>query len=136
MLKKLVIFSIISVNLGYTALLFPLLGTLYPSKVPLTVHNLLAFLLTDTAWGIILALVIYTVTRITKVSLVRASTYSVVTMWIIFWVISTLLTGDPNATSTDNIIIIGTDGIAALVTWSALSGLIKHYLTSVNTSGT
>jgi len=128
MLKKLVIFSIISVNLGYTALLFPLLGTLYPSKVPLTMHNLLAFLLTDTAWGVILAMVIYALVRVIKISAIRASAYSIIVMWATFWIISTLLTGNLNVISLDDITIISIDAIATLVVWVTLSMLINHCL--------
>jgi len=35
-LKKLIVFAIISVNLGYTVFLFPLLSMIYEGKVPFT----------------------------------------------------------------------------------------------------
>ncbi len=48
MLKKLILFSIVSVNAGYTVLLFLLLDMIYPDMMPLTVYNLLAFMFVDT----------------------------------------------------------------------------------------
>ena len=121
-------FSIVSVNIGYTVFLFPLSGILYPDRVPLTVYSLLAFILVDTIWGIILAAIIYLVTRIAKMNLIKATTFSIALLWIIFWIISILLARNPNIISMDNIIVIGIDGIAALITWIIFSMLIRRYM--------
>ena len=121
-------FSIISVNIGYTVFLFPLLGILYPDRVPLTIYNLLAFILVDTIWGIILAAIIYLVMRIAKMDLVKATTFSIALLWIIFWIISIFSARNHNIISIDNIIVIGIDGIAALTTWIIFSMLIRRYM--------
>lgn len=126
MLKKLVLHSIMAVNAGYTAFLLPLLGVLYPDRVPLTFYNLLAFMLVDTVWGAILAVIVYLVARLARIGLARAITYSIVMLWTIFW-FTTILSSWSTITSLDNIIVVGADGVAALITWTALSRLAKNY---------
>ncbi len=128
MLKRLIVFSIVSVNIGYTGFLFPLLGVLYPNRVPLTMYNLLAFIFIDTIWGIILATIIYFVIHIAKINLTKATMFSIGLTWTTFWLISILSTRDFNITSIDNTMVIGVDGIAALITWIILSRLIKYYM--------
>ncbi len=126
MLKKLVLHSIMTVNAGYTAFLFPLLGVLYPDRVPLTFYNLLAFMLVDTVWGAILAVIVYLVARLARIGLARAITYSIVMMWTIFW-FTMIPSSGGTITSLDNVIVVGADGVAALITWATLSRLVKHY---------
>lgn len=120
--------SILSVNLGYTVFLFSLLGVLYPERVPFTIHNFLAFMLVDSAWGIILATVIYLLMRLTGMSLARAITFSIALLWITFWLISFLSIRNTEVIPSDYVMIVGIDGIAALISWFTLSELAKHYI--------
>jgi hypothetical protein len=121
--KKLVVVSIISVNIGYTFFLFPILGSLYPGKVPLTLYNFLLFLLVDTIWGVVLASFIYSIIHLASVSLTKAIILSITLLWIVFWIISIILTKKPANISTEDIIIICIDGAAALISGIILSKL-------------
>ncbi len=126
--RKLVLSSVLSVNLGYTVFLFPLLGVLYPSRVPFTIHNFIAFMLVNSAWGIILATVIYLLMHLKRMSLAKAIMFSIASLWITFWFISFLSTRNTEAISSDYVIITGIDGIAALISWFTLSELAKQYI--------
>jgi len=126
--KKLVLLSIISVNLGYTFFLFPLLGVLYPDRIPFTLYNLSAFILVNTMWGIILAVIVYFIVHIAKISLVKAITYSIASLWIIFWLILILSTRNTSTTLLDNVVIISVDGVSAFIVWAILSKLAEHFI--------
>ncbi|RLE95887.1 MAG: hypothetical protein DRJ55_00905 [Thermoprotei archaeon] len=128
MFKKLVLLSIISVNLGYTFFLFPLLGVLYPDRIPFTLYNLSAFILVNTMWGIILAVIVYFIVHIAKISLVKAITYSIASLWIIFWLILILSTRNTSTTLLDNVVIISVDGVSAFIVWAILSKLAEHFI--------
>ena len=128
MFKKLVLLSIISVNLGYTFFLFPLLGVLYPDRIPFTLYNLSAFILVNTMWGIILAVIVYFIVHIAKISLVKAITYSIASLWIIFWLILILSTSNTSTTLLDNVVIISVDGVSAFIVWAILSKLAEHFI--------
>ncbi len=106
---------IVSVNVGYTLFLFPLLGMLYPSRVPLTLGNLASFIVVDSVWGVILALITYAVMRVTKTSLSKASLLSVILVWIVYWVPLVLVDG--SGLVVDDLVILLLDFLAALVTW-------------------
>jgi len=121
MFKKLVIVSIISVNVGYTLFLFPILGFLYPNRVPLTLHNLVSFLFIDTIWGAVLATLIYSVAHIARIGFTKAIAISITLLWIAFWASSTILTGKFTDVSTEDVIVICIDGVAALITGIILS---------------
>ena len=120
--------SIISVNLGYTFFLFPLLGVLYPDRIPFTLYNLSAFILVNTMWGIILAVIVYFIVHIAKISLVKAITYSIASLWIIFWLILILSTRNTSTTLLDNVVIISVDGVSAFIVWAILSKLAEHFI--------
>ncbi len=126
--RRLVLSSVLSVNLGYTFFLFPLLGILLPDSVPFTVYNLLAFTLVDSVWGIVLGTIIYLLVRLTGMSLTRAVTFSIAALWAISWLTSILSTGDLGAITLSQVAIIGIDGVAALITWLTLSKLARHYV--------
>jgi len=126
--KRLVLFSVLSVNFGYTFFLFPLLGILLPGSVPLTVYNLFAFMLVDSAWGVVLATVIYLLVHLTGMSLARATMFSIASLWTIFWLVSLFSIGGVGAIALDHAVTVGIDGIAALITWLMLSRLAKHYI--------
>ncbi|RLG64100.1 hypothetical protein DRO21_04725 [archaeon] len=128
MFKRLVLFSVLSVNFGYTFFLFPLLGILLPGSVPLTVYNLFAFMLVDSAWGVVLATVIYLLVHLTGMSLARATMFSIASLWTIFWLVSLFSIGGVGAIALDHAVTVGIDGIAALITWLMLSRLAKHYI--------
>lgn len=128
MFKKLVLSSIISVNIGYTFFLFPLLGVLYPDRIPFTLYNLSAFILVNTIWGIILAVIVYFIVHIAKISLVKAITYSIASLWIIFWLILILSTRNTSTTLLDNVVIISVDGVSAFIVWVILSKLAEHFI--------
>lgn len=128
MFKKLVLSSIISVNIGYTFFLFPLLGVLYPDRIPFTLYNLSAFILVNTMWGIILAVIVYFIVHIAKISLVKAISYSIASLWIIFWLILILSTSNTSTTLLDNVVIISVDGVSAFIVWAILSKLSKHFI--------
>jgi len=123
-----VLFSVLSVNFGYTFFLFPLLGILLPGSVPLTVYNLFAFMLVDSAWGVVLATVIYLLVHLTGMSLARATMFSIASLWTIFWLVSLFSIGGVGAIALDHAVTVGIDGIAALITWLMLSRLAKHYI--------
>jgi len=127
LLKKLLFLSIVSVNLGYTGFLYPILGILYPDRVPLTLHNLLAFIITDTLWGIILAFIVYLIMRLTKISPSKAILVSITLLWLSFWMFALLSSGN-SVICTDEAVILGIDGIVALITYYILSNLVKHYI--------
>ena len=120
--------SIISVNIGYTFFLFPLLGVLYPDRIPFTLYNLSAFILVNTIWGIILAVIVYFIVHIAKISLVKAITYSIASLWIIFWLILILSTRNTSTTLLDNVVIISVDGVSAFIVWVILSKLAEHFI--------
>ncbi|RLG63452.1 hypothetical protein DRO02_06550 [archaeon] len=128
MFKRLVLFSVLSVNFGYTFFLFPLLGILLPGSVPLTVYNLFAFMLVDSAWGVVLSTVIYLLVHLTGMSLARATMFSIASLWTIFWLVSLFSIGGVGAIALDHAVTVGIDGIAALITWLMLSRLAKHYI--------
>jgi len=123
-----VLFSVLSVNFGYTFFLFPLLGILLPGSVPLTVYNLFAFMLVDSAWGVVLSTVIYLLVHLTGMSLARATMFSIASLWTIFWLVSLFSIGGVGAIALDHAVTVGIDGIAALITWLMLSRLAKHYI--------
>jgi len=125
--KRLLLLSIVSVNIGYTGFLYPVLGMLYPDRVPLTPYNLLAFIATDTLGGIILAFVVYLVMRLTKISLPKAILTSITLLWLSFWVVAFLLTGN-TMIYIDEAVILCIDGVAALITCYILSKLVEHYI--------
>ncbi len=131
MFKKLMLVSIISVNMGYTLFLFPLLGVLYPKRIPFTINNLLAFTFVDTFWGILFATLIHTISYVIKkvkinTSIVRVTSLSIITLWIISWSISILSVSDPSKMTMDDIIIIGADGVAAIITGITFLALAKR----------
>ncbi|MCD6428426.1 MAG: hypothetical protein J7L12_02275 [Desulfurococcales archaeon] len=127
LLKKLLPSSVISVNIGYTCFLYPVLGLLYPDRVPFTASNLLAFTIVDSLWGVILALITYSVARVMRTSLIKAASISIASLWLIFWVIALLPTGS-TGNPADRATILCVDGAAALITWATLSKLIKRYI--------
>ena len=128
MFKRLVLSSIISVNIGYTFFLFPLLGVLYPDRIPFKLYNLSAFILVNTMWGIILAVIVYFIVHIAKISLVKAITYSIASLWIIFWLILILSTSNTSTTLLDNVVIISVDGVSAFIVLAILSKLAEHFI--------
>ena len=125
--KRLLLLSIVSVNIGYTGFLYLVLGMLHPDRVPLTLYNVLAFIVTDTLWGIILAFVVYLVMRLTRISLPKAVLASITLLWLSFWVIAFLSTGN-TMIYIDEAVILCIDGVAALITYYILSKLIEHYI--------
>ena len=126
--KRLVLLSIVSVNAGYTLFLFPVLGLLYPSRVPLTLSNLLAFVTTNTLWGILLAVVVYLVVRLTGVSLPRAITWSILMLWISFWLIPLLAGIDKLPLGLDDAVVVCIDGGAAILSMMVMLKLVKRYI--------
>ncbi len=125
--RRLLPLSIVSVNIGYTGFLYPVLGILYPDRIPLTLYNLLAFIITDTLWGVILAFIIYLIIHLTKISPSKAILVSTTLLWLNFWMIALLSSGNI-LIHMDEAVILGTDGIAALITCYILSKLVKHYI--------
>ncbi len=126
MLRKLILISIVSVNVGYTVFLFLLLGMIYPDMVPLTVYNWLAFMFVDTVWGLILGIVIYLVVRVSGVDLVKATALSITAIWIAFWLFSLLLTNGYSTISMYAIVVLCIDGVAALMVWVVFVVLTKY----------
>jgi len=126
MFRKLLISSIISTNIGYTLFLFPTLGMLYPNRVPLNLYNLAMFLLIDSFWGAILAIVIYFISRLSRLDIARASMLSILLLWILFWLLTISLSRNP--IMIENIIVVFLDGIAAFITWIALLKFVKYYI--------
>ncbi len=125
--KRLLLLSIVSVNIGYTGFLYPVLGMLYPDRIPLTLYNLLAFIATDTLWGVILAFIIYLVMRLTKISLSKAILASIILLWLSFWVIA-LLSTENTVIYMDEAGVLCIDGVAALITFYILSKLAEYYI--------
>lgn len=125
--KRLLLLSIVSVNIGYTGFLYPLLGILYPDQVPLTLYNLLAFITTDTLWGVILAFIVYLIVRLARINLSKAILISIILLWVSFWSIALLSTGN-TAICMDEAVILCIDGIAALMTYCTLLKLVEHYI--------
>ena len=122
-LRKLIVFSIISVNLGYTGFLFPLLSMIYKDKMPLTLFNLVAFILVDTISGVILAVMIHLTMYIGKMSIVKSITFSIISLWVLFWLIAICMVRDLG-----DIVVICMDGFAAFLSWVALIGLTKYFI--------
>ena len=121
MLKRLILFSIVSVNFGYTVFLLPLLNILYGKRVPLTMVNLIAFILVSTLGGVLLALVAYAIMRVARMSVVRSTAFSVLLLWVAFW-ISTICIAE----GVSEVLILCIDGLAALLTWLVLVTLLKN----------
>ncbi len=131
MFKRLLLVSIVSVNLGYTFFLFPVLGLLYPSRVPPTLSNLLAFIVIDTLWGILLAVIVYLMTRLPGISLSRAIILSILLLWMSFWLLP-LLVEARTFPSLGSAIIACIDGVAALVSMSVMLKLTRRYISMKN----
>jgi len=79
-------------------------------------------------WGIILAVIVYFIVHIAKISLVKAITYSIASLWIIFWLILILSTRNTSTTLLDNVVIISVDGVSAFIVWAILSKLAEHFI--------
>jgi len=123
MIRRLIVFSVVSANLGYTAFLYPVLSMLYGDRVPLTLPNFAAFVLIDTLGGVVLALVAYLAMRVGRIGVTRSVTLSVALLWAAYWLITICL-----GRSTDihnGLIVIFLDGVAAFITWASLIVLIK-----------
>ncbi len=127
MLKKLVAFSIVSTNLGYTLFLFPLLSALYRDRVPFTASNLIAFTLVDTLGGVLLAMVSYLAIRVGKMSVTKSITLSVVLLWTAYWLTIVCAAGGLSNLHS-NVAIVCLDGLAALITWATLTMLSKSLI--------
>ena len=125
--RRLLFLSMVSVNIGYTGFLYPVLGMLYPDRVPLTIYNLLAFIVADTAGGVILAFIIYLAICLMKIDLSKAIFASIILLWLSFWVIAFLSTGNI-VIYIDEAVILCIDGVAALITFYILSKLVEHYI--------
>ena len=76
--------------------LFPLLSISYGSKVLFTMFNLVAFIFVDSIGDVILALMIHFITRINRMSMIEATTISILLLWTIFWIVATCITGSLN----------------------------------------
>ncbi len=125
--RRLLFLSMVSVNIGYTGFIYPVLGMLYPDRVPLTIYNLLAFIATDTVGGVTLAFIIYLAIRLMKIDLSKAIFASIIFLWLSFWVIAFLSTGNI-VIYIDEAVILCIDGVAALITFYILSKLVEHYI--------
>ena len=108
-LIKIIILSILASNIGYTLFLMPVLGTIYPNKVPLTLINILSFALIDSLFGIMLGISIFLLLKKKKYNAARSAGLSIVFLWLLYWLpmIGNL-----------KLEIFLLDGIAALLTWS------------------
>ncbi len=123
MIKRLIVFSVVSANLGYTAFLFPVLSMLHGGRVPPTLLNFAAFVLVDTLGGVVLALVAYFAMRVGRISVIRSVTLSVALLWAAYWLITICL--GRSADIHNGLIVIFLDGVAAFITWVSLIVLIK-----------
>lgn len=109
--------SIAASNIGYTLFLFPLLGKLFPKRVPFNMANFLSFIVIDSVAGLLLGTLIYALIRKFKVSMSLASGLSVAVLWLLYWIPYAMGRFDP--------LIISLDGGAGLITWLSFTALHK-----------
>ena len=108
---KLLLLSVLSANIGYSLFLLPVLGILYPEKVPLSFINIIAFAGVDTAAGILLGIIIFVLDRKTRFKMEYSAGAAITFMWFLYWI--------PVAFTSFNLVIICLDGAAALFTWTS-----------------
>ena len=115
-LVKLIILSILAANIGYTLFLMPVLGFIYPDKVPLSIVNIISFAVVNSLAGILLGLSIHFLSKTFVKGVLKAAGLSIVMLWLLYWL--------PGLKNLD-IEILCLDGIAAFITWSAFV-IVKH----------
>ena len=102
-LNSLIKFSVLSANVGYTLFLFPVLGMLYPDKVPFTIVNILSFIVINSLAGLFLGVCIHFLLKALIKSVVKAAGISIVFLWLLYWI--------PAVNSLD-MIVLCLDGVA------------------------
>jgi len=106
---RILVQSLLASNIGYTVFLLPLLGYIFPKRIPLTLMNIIAFTVVDTMAGLFLAGLAYLFIKKAKLKKSSAFGISIVILWALYWI--------PASLKSLNLLMIGLDGLAALITW-------------------